>query len=398
MRLRTLRFLTLVTLLAAPAACREGADLDARAQPANVDTVRLLEPAFELESEPVAVTGGAETAGSDPMLHLVRDGVFLSDGAFVVANEASRSIVYFDAGGRFVREVGRDGDGPGEFRRPRSVHRLAGDSIAAWDPIPERITVFDSKGNVARTVSLGSGRKSLFGARSYLDLYQLGAHGFAAVTDPLGRQAHERRGRRSRDEHFIALVDAGGNTAVELGVVRGIDWFRHGNTAGPAVFSYRFFPATTTEAFYLGHGRGPELIEYGLDARVRARLLLPIERKFMSAADLDGARRRWVARMHPRNRESEAQRFYDRVVVDSFPAFTDLESTSAGSTLWMQLYDLPDQPRRWLIVNPAERTARRIVLPPRAQVLDASDTTVLILTKDSFDVEVVAVHRFRIAS
>ncbi len=74
----------------------------------------------------------------------------LSDGAIAVLEGADREIRVFDAEGRFVRRIGRAGDGPGELRIPQALQRLPGDTLLAWDSGTGRLSWFDPEGNLIR--------------------------------------------------------------------------------------------------------------------------------------------------------------------------------------------------------------------------------------------------------
>lgn len=77
----------------------------------------------------------------------------LPDGSVVVADRLSASLRYFSPEGRFVRSVGRTGDGPGEFQYLAALRRC-GDSLHVQDIGPRRITVFNLDGTLARTFSI----------------------------------------------------------------------------------------------------------------------------------------------------------------------------------------------------------------------------------------------------
>src|SRR5262249_52751757 len=73
--------------------------------------------------------------------------VLLGDGRIVVS--ARNELRWFDGDGRWIRTIGRDGSGPGEFR---GIYFLAaqGDSIATYDLGLRRFSVFDTAGRYAR--------------------------------------------------------------------------------------------------------------------------------------------------------------------------------------------------------------------------------------------------------
>lgn len=78
----------------------------------------------------------------------------LSDGGVAVADGQAGDVRWFGPDGRLVARAGGLGDGPGEFRRIGSTQRLAGDTIVVFDAGTRRLTTFDSRGALVRTVSL----------------------------------------------------------------------------------------------------------------------------------------------------------------------------------------------------------------------------------------------------
>jgi len=110
--------------------------------------------------------GGAEAAAPEvwrlsdtPLLEIgVREGeaayqldrasssVRLADGRIAVLDGGSRQLRFFDAQGRFLRAVGAEGEGPGEFRNPTRLRRTPGDSLQVWDATLARLSFFDSLG------------------------------------------------------------------------------------------------------------------------------------------------------------------------------------------------------------------------------------------------------------
>jgi hypothetical protein len=72
--------------------------------------------------------------GDEPyQLYRVSSSARLPDEGVVVANTGSGELRFFDATGRFVRAVGRRGDGPGEWRGPDRVRLTGPDSLLVLD-------------------------------------------------------------------------------------------------------------------------------------------------------------------------------------------------------------------------------------------------------------------------
>jgi hypothetical protein len=113
-----------------------------------------------------APTGWADSA--DPRAwRLVPDGVFAGEpgtlaelidpsalavdaaGRIYVADRKPVVIKVFDTSGRFLHAIGREGEGPGEFRAPFiAVH---GASLVVHDPQVSRTSVFDTAGTFVRS-------------------------------------------------------------------------------------------------------------------------------------------------------------------------------------------------------------------------------------------------------
>jgi hypothetical protein len=107
--------------------CGESRNPDAAAT-WQVDTAAVFEVG-QLEGEPVY------------QLYRVAGIAELPDGAVAIANRGSCEIRLYDASGRFVRALGRDGSGPGEFGTLLNVV-ARGDTLYAYDLMYGRLTRF----------------------------------------------------------------------------------------------------------------------------------------------------------------------------------------------------------------------------------------------------------------
>lgn len=85
-------------------------------------------------------------------LTAVRDLRVADDGAIYVLQHLERVVKVFDSSGRIVRIFGREGEGPGEFRSPRSMS-WSGNMIGISDVVLGRLTMFSLDGRVRRTIA-----------------------------------------------------------------------------------------------------------------------------------------------------------------------------------------------------------------------------------------------------
>ncbi|HET6681730.1 MAG TPA: 6-bladed beta-propeller [Gemmatimonadaceae bacterium] len=75
------------------------------------------------------------------------------DGSLAVANAGVPAIRVYDAEGRYVRSIGHEGEGPGEYRAISSMLRR-GDTLFVHDLGLRRLTAFTADGGVAGTLTL----------------------------------------------------------------------------------------------------------------------------------------------------------------------------------------------------------------------------------------------------
>lgn len=79
---------------------------------------------------------------ADSLLTSVSSLAVDSGGNIYLADWLLREVLVLSSQGSVLRSIGREGDGPGEFRRVSSVQLLPGDTLVVFDRALKRITVF----------------------------------------------------------------------------------------------------------------------------------------------------------------------------------------------------------------------------------------------------------------
>ncbi len=99
------------------------------------------------------MAGGVEEVGGLALVSLPSGGAIADDGRVAVVDRMGRQVVVLGEDGRVERTLGRDGDGPGEFRDPRFAG-FWGDSLL-WvsDATSGRISVFGRDGSLSSTLT-----------------------------------------------------------------------------------------------------------------------------------------------------------------------------------------------------------------------------------------------------
>ena len=107
---------------------------------------------WRLQLPSVLLIGRSEGTEDGPDLFgRINQVIRLSSGDIAVAENLAGEIRVFDDGGGHLRTFGGRGEGPGEFANPWTIAELPGETIAAVDPLAERISLFTSSGTFARS-------------------------------------------------------------------------------------------------------------------------------------------------------------------------------------------------------------------------------------------------------
>lgn len=102
--------------------------------------------AWRIDSVPAVTVGTSPDPREE--LSAVRDIVPLSTGGFALVNAGTSQLRYYDPTGVLIQAVGRQGQGPGEFRDMWTLVRCAGDTLVVNDGV--RVDLFGSDGGFVR--------------------------------------------------------------------------------------------------------------------------------------------------------------------------------------------------------------------------------------------------------
>lgn len=149
----TLRWLALAATFAAPP---NGVPLLAQASAVEWPRVGGTVPSRRFTVGGAGLSIGAGSAPGMPLLSGVIGATRLVNGGIVIGDASAHRVLFFDSAGRFVQEIGRLGDGPGEFRFPRWLGQCGTDTVAVFDAIHNSITYLGPAGSVIRSVPLPS--------------------------------------------------------------------------------------------------------------------------------------------------------------------------------------------------------------------------------------------------
>lgn len=139
-RFKTLRLALAAVMLAVPAAAQQVLRLPAQdhALGGRISTVFAV---GKVEGQSWEMLNNAEQAAFDR-----------ADNLYVL-DRGNQRVLVFDRAGRFVRQLGHKGGGPGEFEVPTGLAVLADGSLAVLDLAHQNLTLFGADGRFRRTVA-----------------------------------------------------------------------------------------------------------------------------------------------------------------------------------------------------------------------------------------------------
>lgn len=113
----------------------------------------LLAPPQSFPDEPPQTLWAISSFGESDYFYEPSDlEVDLKRSLIYIADSGNHRVLVFDFKGKFVRAIGNEGQGPGEFQKPTGIHILKDSSIAVADYSNRRIQLFNQSGEYLRTI------------------------------------------------------------------------------------------------------------------------------------------------------------------------------------------------------------------------------------------------------
>jgi len=135
-------------VVACGVADQSGTALIERIEGAGVEVIRVLQPPVEdiRLTEPLFRIGSEDMDGAEHLaFQLISDVVVMPRGRVVVVDNGGARVSVFDDAGQWLFDVGRRGQGPGEYTSPLYASTLA-DTLFVWDALQRRISRFSWEG------------------------------------------------------------------------------------------------------------------------------------------------------------------------------------------------------------------------------------------------------------
>ena len=428
-----------MVLLSALACAQAGRSSNAntvRIDSAGVTIVTSDQPLWDardgwtLSHEPILEIG-AVGGDSAYQFHSAHTALRLSDGRIAVANMGSNQLRYFDAAGKFIKNVGREGQGPGEWDQLYQLRRGGGDTLLVVEPANEH-SIISPAGNYIDRFSLDpvERRDNIWGLGKLSSGYMV-AFSLAPPPDRLryssgGEEEHVTLGPNRapegfyRDEYQHFVYDLKGRMIDSVGLLPGRT--QYGGNMQPA-FATRGWYANAGDRLYFGPGNKHEIREYRFEitpgigdaaamrvANPKKRLAVMIlERIIRRAPDASLA---VTQELIDRYKESERRMWEDRQKAGQLPARVNIQiqmdhiafpdslpaqarlMIDSEMNIWEQRYNLPgDSLDTFAIFDSTGVWQGRLTMPPRFRVTDIGSDYVLGIWRNDDDVQFVRMFR-----
>ncbi|MGD2135756.1 MAG: hypothetical protein PVF27_06330 [Gemmatimonadales bacterium] len=306
---------------------------------------------------------------SEPLLVLngfadVTDVALLDGGAVVVLDGMAHELRFFDAEGRLLASVGREGSGPGAFAAPVAVDVYRGDSVVVFDRALGRISVFSAAGRFARgvPVRIAAQRLAFVGA---LDdgSFVVRAGGFEPHT-----------GTWREPAAFVRIAPDGGARDT-LAVVPGQEFytihFQGRPVYGLRPFGRQALATTIGDGVILNLGDGCALVLLAPTGRSVMEAHAPCERRSLPGGAIEEFERARIAGMRVRSARDFVSAIYrtDKVPYPEHVPPYDRLSTDATGYLWAGRYPFAgDTLRVWSLFRLNGRLMGTVTTPPGLEV------------------------------
>lgn len=389
-------------LLAFTGAC-EAADTDG-ATPAEV-VVESRTPqwgatdGWRLDTSPEVIIGDANGAPEYALANVV-GAVRLSNGRIVIANRGTQDLRYYDAKGRYHRTVGREGNGPGEFRWIDAIGN-AGDTVLVWDAFARRVSRFDGTAAFAGSTSVMEFDVPFPRLIGVLDDGTM-------LLRPRG-DPEENANRVGRHVDSVTYQRYSARTGAH---VKALGPFLDGEfyvaaanrqyMSARIIFGNQGLLAPAKAGFYTAETDRFAATFHRPDGAAVRTVRRPHTLTPATPADIAAWREKLeagdeeVTRDFPQMKAAQRRLMAELPHRSTLPALTDIR-VDRQDNLWLRAYVPPDAPAAgWSVFDPQGHWLGIVAVPADLQVLEIGDDWMLAKRVDPLDgVERVVLHRLR---
>jgi len=340
---------------------------------------------WRLSDQPL-VTIGVLEGPEEYQLFQAYSAVRLADGRIVVANGGSREMRFYEEDGTFINSVGREGEGPGEFKMLRAIWPARGDSLVVYDYTNSmRISVFGSDGTFGRTFRLDPASTSIPLAQDLIwgntVVSRSGIYDSDEVTDGL-----------RRDSALYCTHSMDGAVLDTLGRFPGGEMYARSMGQRQSIgvsrpYGRRPIAVASSEYWYFGSTDSYQIEGYSHSGSLERIIRRDVANRPVTQELIDEHQRRLRESGNP-----EVSRMWREISLpETMPAHGRMLA-DADDNLWVQEYRINDEPERWTVFDPSGRLLGLVDMPAPGRVTEIGSDYVLGIWTDEMDVEQVRLY------
>lgn len=336
-----------------------------------------------------------ESHGPEYDFHLARGLRRLSNGTVVLLNAGTRELRAFASDGQLLWRTGAAGDGPGDFRNPRWIELLPGDTLMVEDSQLYRLSYFNASGELVRTEpltedlgcsTLSPGLRAGLMVAATCSSWQLQEPGLhrrdrtLTLVSPSLRGGSKRLARVSGEEMVVLPNQNYTFPAFGLaGVLAARDSLIFYGTAEQFAVEVYSISGRRLRTIGLARSRQPVTRElkgewYTVQTRRLQQMIL--QRGGTPGTEAGG-------------------RVPEPVFRDSVPAYGEFR-VDPDLNLWIGEYALTGrQPVRWTVLSAEGRLLAEVTVPERFRIWEVGRDYLLGVWRDENDVERVQMYRIQ---
>lgn len=363
-----------------------------RAQSDEAAEAIQLPAVVSLDSMPLRQWGEAEGLS----LATVSGMTLLDDGSIVVADQSEPAVYLLAWEADSIRQLGRAGSGPGEYRRPEVLGTTDDGRIVVRDLQQFRVMYYLDDGSLSSSTGPGGRIEGVIWAPvSVLGEGQL-------VTSAAQHGVPGPAGSLRRLEAEVAITDVAGKVRTSLGRFPFADFVSlHLSVGegqmihGPQYFGWKLHVTAGPRFVVIGAGGGHEIRVYGLDGDTLGTIHVADERLPLSDADRQAFMER--AKSQTQFNMTSASLAPERFA-DSLPVFGGIVATRTG-TVWVVAPHWSGRTPAYMTGYSLQGTSLgRLRLPDGFTPLAINDSLVAGYRVDSSDVPSIVGYRLRLTA
>ena len=354
----------------------------------NLDDPVLSEAGFTLSEAP-ALSIGSLDGDVNYEFFRVSGGHLLEDGRVVVVNGVPPEVRIYQADGTFLHSFGTEGEGPGEFRSPRLLGVLPGDSLLVHDMELRRVSVVHPDDGFVSSVRVGddsggfpvpqgmlANGTMVFGGGLFFSSSD-GGFPTGVIRNPSKYSAVDRSGAEVADFGEWPAFEMYGRVSAEGGFTARSLPFAKGSSA-----------AVGQDRFYIGTSDLYEIHAFDEAANKVRVIRLDRPNPPVTSADVDQYTEDEIEDADTPNERRQFEALMNEMPIpDHMPAYGSMRVDALGH-LWVQEYAGPRlRDPGWTIFDRDGHVLGTLRTPDRMQILEIGGDYILGRKSDALDVE-----------